>query len=118
MDKKNEKDVEVVVEAFGNKSLKKRFAEEDIQGKSIEQLISSVVNLPWEGEENMVQQMIKSQLGASNGYTPKVYTGGFNQPVRFEPVKRNSRVGDYIKDKQLLINVTGDHVVGLKYLDK
>ena len=110
-----EKNVEIVIEAVGNKSLSNNFTVDEIKGKSVEQILFAVINQPWQGEDNMTLQMIKSQVSASNGYTPKVYREELNQPVKFVPVGRDSPILDYVQGTQVMFNVTGDHKVGQNY---
>lgn len=109
----DEKNVEVVIEAFGNKGLKKTFSPEELRGKSIEQILLAVVNQPWQGTDNMTLHMIKDQIAASGGYTARVCKREVNQPIKFVPIGRDSPALPYIQtDNQLRIDIIGDHVVG------
>jgi hypothetical protein len=111
--KMDEKNVEVVIEAFGNTSLKKKFTVNEIKEKSIEQIIFAMVNQPWQGEDSVTLQMINKQLTASNGYTSKVYNSEIQQPIKFVPVGRDSPALPYVQNEnQLRISVIGQHKVG------
>lgn len=111
-----EKDIEISVEAFGSRRLTTRLSHDEMQGKSVSEIVQGVVNRGWTGEDKRVADAIRKEMGASGSYTTSIapYTGG---PIEFQPVRLGEKITPYIhpgslETEKVRIAVTGDHTVG------
>lgn len=113
------RNVEVSLEAFGNKKLTAVLTPEEVKGKSVDEIIKTLMNRPWEGEDKLTFEALESEIGASNQYFPSIGVGGVLEPVKFQPVRLGEKVEKYVQDiglpeDQVRIAVTGDHDVGYR----
>ena len=113
------KQIDIVLEAFGNKRLKATYAPEQIQGKQLHEIVDDMMNKKWnDGEEKMAHSLIAEEMNASKGYVTSIGTGGINsgRPVKFQPARLDERIDVYTKQElpnnTLRIAVNGDHIVG------
>ena len=111
------KNIKVSLEAFGNKRLTVSLRPEEVEGKSVGEIVNAIVNSSWQGEDQHALAIIKQQVNASGGYTPSIEVGGTNLPVRAQPIKLGDKIDRYVEDygqteRRVTVSVTGEHVVG------
>jgi len=112
-----EKNVKVSLEAFGSKRLTVTLKPEEVKGKSVGDIVNTIINKQWQGEDKHALAIINRELSASGGYTPSVEFGGINLPVQTQPVRLGDKIERYIEnygqsEAKATLSVTGDHKVG------
>ncbi len=113
------REVEVVLEGFGERSLRKVFDAEEVRGKAISEVVATMLSQDWQGSDRGTYNSIARKVQTASGsYVPEVARGGvmLGEPVTFLPVRTRDRVDPYIQDNmpqpQLRIAITPAHKVG------
>lgn len=108
--------VKVTLEGFGNRSLTALLERQDVEGKSFGEVVQSMAEKPYSGEDAKTAVMLKRQMEADSGYTPMI---GMGTPNRFEPVRLDEPVERYIQKSpglaqqdMLRTSVLGVHKLG------
>lgn len=100
MGKTMPKQVEVIVEGFGNKRLSKVLSVDEVRGKSIDDQVRMILGGEWQGENRVSQVAIQRKLETTGGqYLPSVARGGveLGRPVEFLPVQPYTKTDEYIQ---------------------
>lgn len=111
------KNVRVSLEAFGSKRLTLTLKPEEIKGKSVGEIVNTIISKQWDGEDKHALAIINRELKASGGYTPSIELGGRDLPVQTQPVRLGDKIERYIEDygqteARATLSITGDHKVG------
>ena len=93
------KPIDVSVEIFGGKQLRKIYERSELEGISLDEIPKKVLALPWKGEQGRIRSDIEKQMNSSGGYTLQVNTAKENMPVVLEPVRLEDKVINYIRQR-------------------
>lgn len=114
-----EKHVKVTLEAFGDRSVTAMLTRDEVENKTFKEVVETMVQKNYSGEDAQALTMIKTQMNASGGFSTQA---GVGFPNRFEPVRLNETVAKYIQktpgigqQETLRTTVLAQHVVGLEY---
>ena len=109
--------VNVCIEAFGEKALTKTFDGLDLEGRTVRDVVETMVKENWEGKDQTISDAIYSEINASGGYAVSKKIGGEEIPVEYEviplgnPIKRyQQEIGD--ENPTIRLAVSGHQVVG------
>ena len=67
------------------KSLDALFTLDELKGKTFDQIIQSVVNRDWYGENKQIQRELKAEMECPEGYTLGINVNPPNPPTRHRP---------------------------------
>jgi len=108
-----ERSVSLQVEGLGNKTLTGLVPRNEVQGKTIDQLVMDfVIKREWSGEDYGTAQGLKRQLEGKKYKLNAVVLDELNRPVDVVAIDPNEPAEKYVKDfgepeDQLAIRVTG-----------
>lgn len=113
------KNIEVTLDAFGDKKLTAVFPAEDLKGKKVQDIVQMMMTRNWQGEDKQALSILSREVNASNGYIPQVNLNAENLPVKYQPISLGDPITKYVQDNgmpedALRLTVVGDHVVGNK----
>ncbi len=113
------KPVKVTLEAFGDRSISALLTRDEVENKTFKQVVETMVQKNYSGEDAQALAMIRTQMNASGGFSTQA---GMGYPNRFEPVRLDENVAKYIQktsgigqQETLRTTVLADHKVGLDY---
>lgn len=91
-------DIKVIFEAYGNSALTKVFNGTDLEGKTVKNILESMVRERWKGKDITACDAIQTEMTASKGYGAAQRVGGEDKPVVYEPVQLGAPIRKYETD--------------------
>ena len=105
--------------SFGGRELTRVFSKSEIEGKSVKNVLESMLLESWPGKDAVVVEGIKAEMRKSD-YAIAQRTGGINNPVRYEPIQLGKSIEEYEKGNgngselpELRFGVTGIDKYGI-----
>lgn len=111
------KQIEVVIEGFGRRSLSKSFPVEDIRDLDLREIVDRILERSRAEDPVAYNGLMRKVNSASGNYTPQIATHPIlkeGSPVSFLPASRQDKVGTYlekpyVQDNTLRISITPAH---------
>lgn len=91
-------DVKVSFESYGNKALTRVFNGSELEGKTIKNVLETMVKDRWEGKDITACEAITAEMNSSGGYAIAQKVGGEDKPVVYEPIQLGTPIRRYESD--------------------